>query len=353
MTRHLAGDAAPPPTQPRAPAPFVIAYDGDAADPFAAADLPADLPDATGAGAVQIAARLAAKPGSAFGRLAFWVFTSLFTLILGAAAWRFVTGLFSANVYLGWLGFGLTGLALLIVAVLTLQEIAAFARMARLDRLRMAAATALASADLTAARRVVDDIASLYANRPDTAWGLSRLAETRNGIFDADALLALAETEVIAPLDRAALLQIEAAARQVAIVTAFVPMALADVATVLYSNLKLIRHLSEIYGGRSGTIGSFRLLRRVFAAVLGAGAVALADDLLGSVASGGILAKVSRRFGEGVVNGALTARVGIAAMELSRPLAFTALKKPGTSATTSRALAGVFGKAAPQSDTSR
>jgi putative membrane protein len=140
------------------------------------------------------------------------------------------------------------------------------------------------------------------------------------------------------------LAEVEAAARQVATVTAFVPMALADVATALYSNLKLIRRLSEIYGGRSGSFGSLRLMRRVFSALLGAGAIALADDLIGSVASGGILAKLSRRFGEGVVNGALTARVGLAAMELSRPLPFVALPKPGTSATTTRALAGLFGR---------
>ena len=92
-------------------------------------------------------------------------------------------------------------------------------------------------------------------------------------------------------------------------------------------------------------IGSLRLMRRVVAALLGAGAIALADDLIGSVTSGGILSKLSRRFGEGVVNGALTARVGLAAMELSRPLPFHALPKPGTSATTTRALAGLFGRA--------
>ena len=337
MSLHLSDDA------PRPQRPMVIDYVGDEADPFAAAD----LPDLSGAPAVQIATRWAAKPRSAFGRFAFWVFSSLFTFVLSISAWNFVTGLFASNVILGWIGFGLMITALVILAILTLQEIAAFARMARLDRLRLAAATALGSADLNAARRVVDDIAALYAKRPDAAWGLSRLAENRAEVYDADALLALTETEVMGPLDRAALSEIEAAARQVAIVTAFVPVALADVATVLYSNIKLIRRLSEIYGGRSGTIGSFRLLRRVFAAVLGAGAIALADDLIGSVASGGILAKVSRRFGEGVVNGALTARVGIAAMELSRPMVFTALKKPGTSATTSRALAGLFGRDKP------
>ena len=84
-------------------------------------------------------------------------------------------------------------------------------------------------------------------------------------------------------------------------------------------------------------------MRHVFASLLGAGAIALADDLVGSVAGGGVIAKISRRFGEGVVNGALTARVGIVAMELCRPLPFVALSRPNTGATVSRALAGLFG----------
>lgn len=326
--------------EPRLHPPLLVEYDGEAADPATVAA----VPDAPTGRAVQTAAFLAQRRGSGFGRFAFWVFSSLFTLVLSVAAWNFVTGLFASNTYLGWLAFGLLGLALFVVLVLAVKELSAFSRMARLDSLRLAAAEARAAGDLKAARSVVSSLTGLYANRADLAWGAARLAERQPDVFDADALLSLAETELMAPLDRAAIAEVEAAARQVATVTAFVPMALADVATALYSNLKLIRRLSEIYGGRSGSLGSFRLMRRVFSALLGAGAIALADDLIGSVASGGILAKLSRRFGEGVVNGALTARVGLAAMELSRPLPFVALPKPGTSATTSRALAGLFGR---------
>lgn len=333
MTLHLN-------EEPRLHGPLVVDYDGEAADPAAAATVPDDS-----ARAVKTATRLAARPRSGFGRFALWVFSSLFTLVLTVAAWNFVTGLFAANSYLGWLAFVLFGLALFVLLVLAAQELSAFARMGRVDQLRQTALQARSSHDLKAARGVVAALERLYAKRDDTAWGRARLIERQAEMFDADALLDLAETELLAGLDKAALAEVEAAARQVATVTAFVPMALADVATALYSNIKLIRRLSEIYGGRSGSLGSLRLMRRVVAALLGAGAIALADDLIGSVTSGGILSKLSRRFGEGVVNGALTARVGLAAMELSRPLPFHALPKPGTSATTTRALAGLFGRA--------
>ena len=42
----------------------------------------------------------------------------------------------------------------------------------------------------------------------------------------------------------------------------------------------------------------------------------------------GIAAKVSVRLGEGVLNGLLTARLGLAAIEVTRPLPFAALPCP-------------------------
>ena len=77
------------------------------------------------------------------------------------------------------------------------------------------------------------------------------------------------------------------------------------------------------------------------------GAVAVGDDMIHSVAGGGLLSKLSRRFGEGVINGALTARVGVAAMEVCRPLPFVAVARPSVSALVRRALAGLFGRADP------
>jgi putative membrane protein len=80
----------------------------------------------------------------------------------------------------------------------------------------------------------------------------------------------------------------------------------------------------------------------VFAHLAATGALAVGDDMIHSVAGGGILSRISRRFGEGVVNGALTARVGVATMDLCRPLPFRALPRPKTTTLVSRGLAGLF-----------
>ncbi|GAB1395693.1 hypothetical protein MASR1M65_04700 [Saprospiraceae bacterium] len=81
--------------------------------------------------------------------------------------------------------------------------------------------------------------------------------------------------------------------------------------------------------------------------------LASADDLIGSFAGGGLASKLSRRFGEGVVNGALTARIGIAAMELRRPLPFRDAGTAGGLVRSSRALAAMIHGAAARMPTER
>ena len=321
----------------RPPKPFLQELD-EAADPSSAPPVPDVAPEGQ---AMQAVARLSRRRGSPAPRFALWAFGALFSFVLSVAAWDFVTGLLARNLILGWTALVLSALAVAAALILAAKEWAAFLRLKRLDGLRTQAEAAGAAADVKAARRVLSALGVLYAARPDTAWGRARLAERAPDLMDADALLALAERELLATLDAEARLVIEAAARQVATVTALVPLALADVAMALFANLRMIRRIAEIYGGRSGSLGSLRLLRRVFASLLAAGALALTDDMIGSVAGGGALSKLSRRFGEGVVNGALTARVGVAAMDLCRPLPFAALDRPAVSSLVRRALTGL------------
>ncbi|MDT8856881.1 TIGR01620 family protein [Paracoccaceae bacterium Fryx2] len=293
--------------------------------------------------AMQAAARLATGRRSAFARWAALVFGALLSFVLSVAAWDFVTGLLARNTLLGTVAFVLVGLAVLVALTLALREWGAYLRLGRLDKLRMAAEAAHAARDLKAARRAVDGVAALYAGRAQARLALARLKERRADVLDADGLLALAEVELMAAPDQAARREIESAARQVATITALVPLALADVAAALFANLRMIRRIAEIYGGRAGSFGSWRLLRRVFGYLIATGALAVGDDLIGSVAGGGLLSKLSRRFGEGMMNAALTARVGIAAMELCRPLPFTALPKPRVTGILGRGLQGLLG----------
>ncbi len=323
---------------PPAPRPVLIELDGPPPSPGEAPPVPE--PEAEAA-MLRLVRQMPGRRNSALGRFAAWALSGFASLVLGVVLWDFLAGLLTRNTLLGGTALALAGLAALALLLLALREFGAFLRLARIDRLR-AEAGAARVAPLAEAQRVVAAVARLYGGRPDLAWGLDRLRARQAEVFDADALLDLAETELLGPLDLRARAEIETAARQVALVTALVPLALADVATALFANLRMIRRLAELYGGRAGTLGAWGLLRRVFTHLVATGALALTDDLIHSVAGGGLLSRISRRFGEGVVNGALTARVGLAAMEVCRPMPFAALPRPGVSLLVSRALAGLF-----------
>jgi putative membrane protein len=105
-------------------------------------------------------------------------------------------------------------------------------------------------------------------------------------------------------------------------------MVLIAVGYVAVENLRLLRGLAALYGGRPGLLGSLRLGRLVLAHIVATGGIALTDDLLGQFLGQDLLRRLSRRLGEGAFNGALTARIGIAAIEVIRPLPFLAAKPP-------------------------
>jgi len=322
-----------------------VLIDLDESDPApSVADAP-PLPDPVVVPQGQAMQRAVQLAGRASSRLARW-FWALALALLGAvvsvAAWDFATGLIARVPILGWAVTGVMAALGLVVMVVVARELAALDRLGRIDTLRHRAEAARADQELTAARAVTDRLVAIYAGRDDTRWGRHRLAERRGDQFDADVLLDLAEQTLLDPLDKAAQAEVEAAARQVAMVTALVPLALADVAVALAANLRMIRRVAEIYGGRSGAFGGWRLIRAVFAHLVATGAIAAGDDLIEPILGGSVLSKLSQRFGEGLVNGALSARVGVAAMEVCRPLPFSTDRRPSVRQIVKRALGGLF-----------
>lgn len=278
--------------------------------------------------AMQAAAVLAARKPSRLSKWFWGLGTALIGAVVSISAWDFVTGLLLRNSYLGWAVTGLFAAFLLVLLLICLREAAALGRLSKVDGLRRAVDRALVENDLAQARRATDRLVALYQGRKETKWGRNRFAELASDQMDAASLMNVAELELLQPLDEIAVREVETAARQVATVTALVPLALADVAAALTANVRMVRRIAEIYGGRSGVLGGWRLTRAVLSHLVATGAVAVGDDMLEPVLGGSILSKLSRRFGEGLVNGALTARVGVAAMEVCRPMPFSNEKRP-------------------------
>ncbi|MBE3639660.1 YcjF family protein [Mangrovicoccus algicola] len=304
--------------------------------------------DAAEAAAMTTLAHLAARERSPLAGWFLGLGGAVAAAFFGMAAWAAVAAAMQASPVLAGLLGVLFAAFVAVSLILILRELFALARLSRLDRIHQAAAEVLARADLEAARRLARNLGTFYAGRRELEWTAEGLDKAVEEHFDADAVLGVAERALVAPLDARALREVEAAARQVATVTALVPLALADLITALYANLRMIRKIAEIYGGRAGMLGAWRLTRGVLTHLVATGALAVGDDLIGSVAGGGLVSKVSRRFGEGVVNGALTARVGVAAIEVCRPLPYLTQPRPSVSRLVQRSLRGLFGEDRPK-----
>ena len=89
-----------------------------------------------------------------------------------------------------------------------------------------------------------------------------------------------------------------------------------------------MRQLAQLYGGRPGALGMIKLFRHVVAHLALTGGMAASDSLVQQMLGHGIAAKLSQRLGEGMLNGLLTARLGLAAVDVTRPLPFAALPRP-------------------------
>jgi putative membrane protein len=255
--------------------------------------------------------------------------TGLFSLALSLWAWNFVADLFSHSAILGAIGLALAGAAALAAGVFILREIRSILRQNQIARLHVALADAHAANDTKAARARVAELTRLYASRPECARARALMKDYAGQIMDGRDLIDLAERHLVAPLDETARKEIAAAAKRVSVVTAISPRAILDVIFVAGQAIVLMRRIADIYGGRPGLFGFFKLARSVGAHLAITGAVAVGDTLLQQVLGHGLASRVSAKLGEGVLNGLLTARVGLSAMAVCRPTPFIAEKAPG------------------------
>jgi putative membrane protein len=269
-----------------------------------------------------------ARRGFRWGTL-FWAATGGLVLLgLGLGVTRLIEDLFARSEGLGFVGLGFAGAAALAFAVVVAREALGLARLATIEKLHLRASAVLASDDRAESRAIVQDLLKLAHQNPHLARARAALQNHAGDIIDGADMIRLAERELMTPLDQEARRLVSSAAQRVSIVTAVSPRALIDVLFVFAASLRLIRQLARLYGGRPGALGMIALMRHVIAHVAITGGMAASDSLVQQVLGHGLAAKLSQRLGEGVLNGLLTARLGLAAIDVTRPLPFTALPRP-------------------------
>ena len=280
---------------------------------------------------VPVAPPLPAKRRFSWGTV-FW--SALGGLVLlggGLATVALIEDLYARATWLGTLGVTLAALASLSLLIICIKEIAGLFRLASIEKLRARAEAALLEDDRDSARAIVRELAAKLSATPQLARSRTELQTHLTEIIDGRDLLHIAERGLMAPLDRQASQLVARTATRVSIVTAVSPRAAVDLAFVLFAAFGMIRRLAALYGGRPGLLGMIRLVRHIIAHLTVTGSLAAGDSLIQQMLGHGVAAKLSARLGEGVLNGLLTARLGLAAIDVARPLPFAALPKPALS----------------------
>jgi putative membrane protein len=259
----------------------------------------------------------------------FWTgLGGLVSMGISLAVWRLIDDMFARSDWLGWLALAFAAALALATLVILGREVFGLMRLRTLNKLRLQAMEALAKDDRKLAEGVTRELLTIAKSSPRLFRARTELSSHLGAIIDGADLVRLTERHLMAPLDAEATALVSAAAKRVSIVTAVSPRAAVDLIFVLVTAIALVRRLAVLYGGRPGALGMFRLFRQVIAHLAVTGGMAAGDSLVQQVVGHGIAAKLSAKLGEGVVNGLLTARLGLAAIEVTRPLPFAALPAP-------------------------
>ncbi|ACB96022.1 YcjF family protein [Beijerinckia indica] len=259
----------------------------------------------------------------------FWTaLAALASLTFGLWLDRLVEDLYARAPSLGIVGLVLVGLMVSALVALATRELVSVIRQRQIAVLHLDLARAREADDADAARRLVLELNVLYKNRTETAQARVHLEDLTKEIVDGRDLIDIAERTLIEPIDAKVRQEIANAAKRVSVVTTFAPRAILDVLFVAGQSLSLIRTIAALYGGRPGLVGFLKLLRSVGAHLAITGSMAAGDTILQQFVGHGIAAKVSARLGEGVLNGLLTARVGLSAMAVCRPMPFAEKRAP-------------------------
>jgi putative membrane protein len=259
----------------------------------------------------------------------FWsALGGLVSLAAGMSLYRLVDELMAAHPALGWVGLALLALVVIALLALVIREWCGLARLDAVEDIRREADEVMRDDDGPRAKRVVARLLAHQAKDAATASARAELERLQGEIVDGRGLLMASDRLLLSALDERAKLAIAGAAKRVSLVTAISPRAIVDILFVAAQSIMLVRRVAELYGARPGGLGSLRLGQRILGHLAITGGIAVTDSVVSQLVGHGVAARLSAKLGEGVLNGLLTARVGLACIAACRPLPFIAGEEP-------------------------
>lgn len=251
-----------------------------------------------------------------------WMVTGLLTAFSGLVGWQAIDSVVTAVQTSDWLALGWAGF----VATISLLGVGAIGKeLFKLRRLRnhfsvQEQSEALIQSDSVGkGKTFCESIARESGIKPESP-SYDRWKNSINASHSDAEVLDMYDAMVVSEQDKAATKVVSQHATESAALVAISPLAIADMLLVAWRNFKMIDSLAEIYGVELGYWSRLKLFKATLINMAAAGASELAIDASMDLMSMDLAGKVSARAGQGLGVGILTARLGIKAMALLRPI---------------------------------
>nr|WP_321456381.1 TIGR01620 family protein [uncultured Cohaesibacter sp.] len=259
----------------------------------------------------------------------FWsALSGIVMLAVGLWLDGLIRDLFARWDYLGWVGLALVAIAILSLLFFVARELLALRRLSKLDHMRAEVASVYEEGDRKDAMKIANELLHLYQEQPSLFRARQTLKQDLPHMFDREDILAQTEQILMPPIDRLVTHRVHQAAKRVAVVTALSPRALFDIVVVLVETVRMIRFIAESYGNRPGFVAMLRLSGHIASHLAVTGGMAAGESLLQQIVGHGLAARLSAKLGEGLLNGILTARIGLTTIALCRPMPFITEAQP-------------------------
>lgn len=246
---------------------------------------------------------------------------------LGTA--ELITGIPDALAQSQWLAIAwqLFGISLISLGSLSLlRELGRLRRLKRHDKLR-AELLELPQRSPQQARALAEQLrCQLALADDDPHWQAFQRASQPH--HSGEEIQALLRYHLLAPRDREAQRLITRMSGETAMMVAISPLTLLDMALVAWRSLAMVDRLCRLYGLELGYASRLRLFRNVLHNMAFAGASELATDASMDMLSLDLAGRLSARAGQGLATGLLSARLGLRAQRLCRPMAFAPEEQP-------------------------
>ncbi|WP_394247141.1 YcjF family protein [Vibrio profundi] len=251
-----------------------------------------------------------------------WLATGLIASFSGLVAWQAIDSVVTAIAGSDWLALGWAGF---IATIASLGLGAVGKELWKLRSLRnhfsvQEQSEALISSDSVGKGKAFCVAIAKQSGVKEESPAYDKWLNSINPAHSDAEVLDMYDALVVSEQDSLATKVVSQYATESAALVAVSPLAAADMLLVAWRNFKMIDRLSDIYGVELGYWSRLKLFKLVLINMAAAGASELAVDASMDLMSMDLAGKVSARAGQGLGVGILTARLGIKAMSLLRPI---------------------------------